>query len=128
MALPVLQPNQNLHTHLAYLFVNTPVDCYVRDDQGPMDCTGYTLQAHIRPYSRPQPTVWDYGPGPPGQYAPYHTVVDATQLEVGHVQFTVTHDTIRARMGSGLWRVQITAEDPSTGVKTAIYHALLTVQ
>jgi len=128
MPLPALRPIQNLHTHLAYLFTDTPVDCYVRDDAGAMDCAGYTLQAHLRPYSRPQPTGWDYGEGTPGTYVPYHTTIDATQIAPGHVQFTVTAGTIKARLCSGLWRVQLTAQDPDTGVKTAIYHALMTVQ
>lgn len=128
MPLPALRSIQNQHTHIAYLFTDTPIDCYVRDDAGPMDCAGYTLQAHIRPYSRPQPTVWDYGTGDPGTYAAWHTEIDANQLEPGHVQFIVPASTIRARLCAGLWRVQVIAQDPSTGVKTAIYHALLTIQ
>lgn len=122
------RPIEKLQNLLAYLYTDNLMDCYVRSDDGPLDLTGYVLTAHIRPYTRPQPSGLDYGVGAPGYFVPWHTEIPATQAETGHVQFTIDHGTIRSRMGAGLWRLQITAVDPSTNGRTAVYHALIQVQ
>lgn len=126
--LALLPPIQKQHRQLAYLFDDNVMDCYARSDAGVLDMTGYALTAHVRPYSRPQPFGQDYGEGWPGVYAPYHTQFPATQLENGHIQFTIPAGTIRARMGSGLFRLHVTAQNPATLAETRVYTALLTIQ
>lgn len=126
---PILaRPIQKQHRLLADLYADTTLDCYCRSDAGPLDLTGYDLTAHVHPYNRPQPYGQDYGVGWPGIYVPYHTEFQATQLEAGHVQFTIDHGTLRQRLGSGLWKVNLVAVDPTSQARARVYTALLTIQ
>ncbi len=125
---PLARSIQKLNRLLADLYSDTTLDCYCRSDLGPLDLTGYDLTAHVHPYNRPQPFGQDYGVGWPGIYVPYHTEFPAEQVAVGHVQFTVDHGTIRQRLGSGIWRVNVVAVDPNTQARTRVYTALMTIQ
>ncbi len=122
------RPIQKQNRLIAYLHDDTVVDCYARTDTGAMDVTGYDLTAHIRPYNGRQPLGQDYGVGWPGIYVPFHTELPAQQIEVGHIQFTLDHGTIHQRLGPGLFRLYITAQNPVTLAKTRVYTALLTLQ
>ena len=127
-SLAALKPIQKQHRLIAYMHDDTVIDCYARSDLGPLDMTGYTLTANIRPYNRPQPFGQDYGVGWPGVYVPFHTELPAEQLEVGHIQFTLGGETIRQRLGNGMYRLYVTAQNPTTLAKTRVYTALLTIQ
>jgi hypothetical protein len=120
--------NQKLQRLLADIYADTTLDCYVRNDAGPIDLTGYQLTAHLHPYNRPQPFGQDYGVGWPGIYVPWHTEFPAEQLEVGHVQFTVDHGTIHQRLGPGMFTMHLVAVDPVSLSRTRVYTALLTIQ
>lgn len=128
LAPPLGKNIQKQNRLLADLYADTTLDCYCRTDSGPMDLTGYQLTAHVHPYNRPQPYGQDYGVGWPGIYVPYHTEFPAEQVAIGHVQFTVDHGTIRQRLGSGMWRVNVVAVNPNTEARTRVYTALLTIQ
>lgn len=119
---------QKQHRLLAYLYADTVLDMFCRSDVGPLDLTGYDLAAWIHPYQRPQPWGIDYGPGMAGYFVPWQTEIAAQQIAVGHVQATIDHGTIRARLGAGLWRLHLVATDPNTQARTRVYTALLTIQ
>lgn len=128
MPLPALKSVQKQNRLFADLFADTVMDCYCRDDNGPMDMTGYNLTAYVHPWNGQQPLGQDYGVGWPGIYVPFRTEFPATQIAVGHVQFTVDHGTIYQRLGPGMFRVFVTAEDPTTLSRTRVYTALMTIQ
>lgn len=121
-------PIQKQNRLLAYLYADTVLDMFPRTDFGAMDLTGYELQTWIHPYQRPQPWGVDYGPGMAGYYVPWQTQLPAEQVAIGHVQTTIDHGTIRARLGAGLWRLHLVAINPTTQARTRVYTALLTIQ
>jgi hypothetical protein len=110
--------NRQQTTHRVSRCYDDTVECFVRDDAGPVDLTGKTLTASIRHYSTDPTWGWDYALN----YG--HRVLTtsvATQGDVGTVTFPLTADQMR-RMYSTLYRFDIDADGQR------VYTALLEIE
>lgn len=82
-----------IDTLRGYADADTPFTVYVRDESGPEDFTGAALEAAVR------------------RHGTDVTTFAVTSSEAGKLSFTLTAETIRSRLGTGLFRLVIRAND-----------------
>lgn len=94
-----------MNTHRAYAGADTVVTCWVRDEAGKRDLTGETLTVPVYAYRMTNELL----------------TLDAKQVAVGEVQFTVTDEQAERYLTPGLYRFAVKAGD------SVVYGGLLEV-
>lgn len=96
-----------MHTHRISLFSDTAVTCWVRDEDGKRDLSGFTLSAIVYPYGKTTELL----------------TVDADSDADGEAVFTVTAANAEAYLWPGVFRFVLKGVDG--GDPETLYSGLL---
>lgn len=99
-----------MNTHRAYLGADTPITCWVRDDDGKRDLSAFTLSVLLYPYGTSQ----DLG-----------LTISATNPATGKATFTVTAEDADAYLCPSVYRFVLKGVDG--GDSETLYTGLLEV-